>query len=137
MTEPAAETLLDRLGGEPVVARWVEAFYDAVAADPLLRPLFPEDLTESREKQFAFFVEMLGGPRRYTDKYGPAFLRFKHRHVRIGRPERDAWMAHAMETLRAAAPDDRIVADIEAKIAPLADHMINHHPERKDAQYFN
>lgn len=130
-------TVLERLGGEDAVRRWVDLFYDAVRSDETLGPLFPADLTESREKQFAFFVQMLGGRPLYLERFGRPFLRYQHRKIRIGVPERDAWMRRLMESLRQVTADEELMAYLERKIAPIADHMINHHPGRKDAQFFN
>ena len=36
--------------GEAVVCDWVERFYGRIVGDSLLAPLFPDDLTESRDK---------------------------------------------------------------------------------------
>jgi hemoglobin len=137
MTAPDESMLIERLGGEPAVRRWVDLFYDAVARDPVLAPLFPGDLSESRDKQFAFFVQMLGGPALYQERYGQPFLRYRHRKVRIGVPERDAWMLRVMEALRQVSSDAELVARLERRLAAIADQMINHHPERKDARFFN
>ncbi len=137
MTDSVAETFLQRLGGEEAVRRWVNLFYDAVSQDAVLAPLFPEDLTDSRDKQFAFFVQYFGGPALYSERYGNPFLRYLHRHVKIGQRERDAWMLRLMETLRQVISDEALATEIERTVGPLADHMINHHPERKDALYFN
>ncbi len=129
--------LIDALGGEDGIHAWVERFYDSIATDALLAPLFPRDLRASREKQFAFFVQHFGGAPLYEQRYGKAFLRYKHRHVRIGRPERDAWMALVLAALRATGASEQVVAAVEARLAPLADAMINHHAEQRDAYYFN
>lgn len=137
MSDSVAETFLQRLGGEEAVRRWVNLFYDAVSQDAVLAPLFPEDLTDSRDKQFAFFVQYFGGPALYSERYGNPFLRYLHRHVKIGQRERDAWMLRLMETLRQVISDEALATEIERTVGPLADHMINHHPERKDALYFN
>jgi hemoglobin len=128
---------LERLGGQDAVRDWVRRFYDKVALDPLLAPLFPPDLTASRDKQFRYFVELFGGPPLYSQAHGKPFLRFKHRLAKIGRPERDAWMRLLLESLLETTGDAALVAAVEARIAPIADAMVNHHPQRQDAQYFN
>ena len=125
------------LGGEPGIRRWVDRFYDQVPADPLLAPLFPPDLTASRDKQAAFFVEFFGGPPLYTQQHGPAFLRFKHRKAKIGVPERDAWMRLMLSSLREQGADEDLIARVKERLDPVATHMINYHPEQKDAYYFN
>jgi len=137
MAERANEIGLERLGGESGIRRWVDRFYGQVPTDPLLAPLFPPDLTGSRDKQFAFFVEFFGGPPLYSQRYGPAFLRYKHRKARIGVPERDAWMNLMLSCLKWEVSDEAVVEAVAARLGPIADHMINTHPERKDAQFFN
>lgn len=127
---------LERLGGEEAIARWVRAFYEKVAREPVLAPMF-DDLERAREKQDAYFVEFFGGPKRYTERYGRAFLRFKHRKFRIGRPERDAWMRLAMESFREqVSGEPELVDAVTHKLGAIADAMVNYDPERHDAYYF-
>ena len=128
---------LEDLGGEAGIRKWVELFYDKVGVHPTLIPIFPPDLTQSRAKQWAFFVEYFGGPAHYTNTYGNAFLRFKHRKAKIGFPERDAWMSCLLEALAETGASPELVTAVQQKVQGLADAMVNHHPDRKDALYFN
>lgn len=128
---------LNLLGGEEGVTRWITRFYEQLAEHPLLAGLFEQDMEVSRDKQVAFMVEFFGGPARYTEQYGKAFLRYKHRHIRIGRPERDAWMELIMACLRETGAEQGVIADVESRLAPLATAMVNYDPEKKDAYYFN
>ncbi len=137
MENPKPAPLLEELGGEEGIQRWMERFYQRIAAHDLLAPLFTADITVSRDKQVAFMTEFFGGPPRYSERYGKAFLRFKHRHVRIGRPERDAWMELLMATLMETGADQPLAVEVERRVAVMADAMINHKPEKKDAYYFN
>jgi hemoglobin len=133
---PAATVVdVERLGGEAGIARWVQRFYEKVAREPVLAPMF-EDLERAQAKQIAYFVELFGGPKRYSEQYGPPFLRFKHRAFRIGQPERDAWMLLAMEALRECGADEAVLAEVERKLSAIADAMVNHHPQRHDPYYF-
>lgn len=52
-------SLYDNLGGEETIRRLVEAFYPRVQREPLLGPLFPEDITPVMEKQFMFLSQFL------------------------------------------------------------------------------
>ena len=137
MENPKPAPLLEDLGGEEGIQRWMERFYERIAAHDLLAPLFTSDIAVSRDKQVAFMTEFFGGPPRYSERYGKAFLRFKHRHVRIGRPERDAWMELLMATLMETGADQPLAVEVERRVAVMADAMINHKPEKKDAYYFN
>ena len=129
--------LLERLGGEEGIRRWVDRFYDQVPQDPVLAPLFPPDLSVSREKQAAYFTEFFGGPPLYSQTFGRPFMRYLHRNVRIGQPERDAWMNGMMAALRAERNDPALLEAVAARLEPMATQMINHHPERKDSYFFN
>ena len=134
-TMAAGQVDLATLGGDAGVARWVARFYERVAQEPLLAPMF-EDLARAQARQHAYFVEFFGGPALYTQQHGKPFLRFRHRHFRIGRPERDAWLRLMVETLRDEGAAADVVAAVEARLAPIADAMINHDPERQDAYFF-
>ena len=127
---------LESLGGEEGILRWVTRFYDKVALHPLLSPMF-HDLETSRKKQHAYFVEIFGGTDAYTQQYGKPFLRFKHRHFKIGEPESVAWMQLAMESLREEIGEGPIADEIERRLGDLAVKMINHRPEGVDSHYFN
>ncbi len=128
---------LERLGGEAGIARWMTRFYDMIAQHPLLAELFTQDIAVSRDKQIAFMIEFFGGPARYTEQYGKPFLRFKHRHIKIGASERDAWMRLIMDALREITSDTALTAEVESRLGSLATAMVNRHPEKKDAYYFN
>ena len=65
-------------GVTPSGAQSVEEFYRRVEADEELRRLFPEDLTEGREKQALFLEQWLGGEPRYSELYGHPRLRMRH-----------------------------------------------------------
>ena len=39
----AEQTFYEEIGGHETVARIVEVFYEGVAGDPVLRPLYPEE----------------------------------------------------------------------------------------------
>lgn len=131
-------SFFEELGSsEDKIFQLVDVFYDRIAQDPILRPLFPEDLTEAKVKQSLFFIEYFGGPPRYSEKYGKAFLRFKHRHAVISHVERDAWLGHIEAAMTEIGVPTQLVADIMAKLRPMAEFMENSKPGVKDAQYFN
>ena len=136
-TSAAKPPLVERLGGEAGIRQWVDRFYDAVPDDPVLAPLFPEDLTVSREKQGAYFLEFFGGPPAYSQTFGRPFMRYLHRNVKIGQAERDAWMEGMMAALRAEQNDAELLGAVAERLGPMATQMINHHPARKDSYFFN
>jgi hemoglobin len=87
-------TVYDLLGGDEKFALLVDAFYRRVEQDPVLRPMYPEDLSESKEHLFLFLTQFFGGPRRYEERRGHPRLRMRHLPFPIGGRERDAWLRH-------------------------------------------
>jgi hemoglobin len=91
----SAPTFYDAVGGEETFRRLVHHFYDGVAEDPLLRPLYPEpDLAGAEERLRMFLVQYWGGPRTYQEQRGHPRLRMRHAPFAIGIAERDAWLRH-------------------------------------------
>lgn len=107
---PAQEriTFYQAVGGEETFRRLVSRFYQGVAADPLLRPLYPEeDLAGAEERLRQFLIQYWGGPNTYSQQRGHPALRMRHARFAIGQAERDAWLRHmteAVETLELPAP---------------------------------
>ena len=88
--------------GESFFVDLVDAFYVEVMADPLLRPMYPEDLTESRRHLRLFLIQYWGGPTTYSDERGHPRLRMRHVAFAIDDEARAAWlraMRAAMATL--------------------------------------
>lgn len=101
-----SESLFDRVGGEPVFRRVVDRFYDAVALDPVLRPLYPEqDLGPARDRLRMFLVQYWGGPATYSEQRGHPRLRMRHAAWVIGERERDHWLAHMRAAVDAESLD--------------------------------
>jgi hemoglobin len=104
------DTLFDRVGGEQFFFDLVGRFYLGVAGDPLLRPLYPDDLAESSRHLALFLIQYWGGPGTYSDERGHPRLRMRHFPFVIGVPERDAWLRHMLAALRALEEASRISA---------------------------
>jgi hemoglobin len=89
----APETFYQAVGGEPTFRRIVGRFYELVAKDEVLRPLYPEeDLGPAEERLRLFLMQYWGGPHTYSETRGHPRLRMRHAPFRIGPAERDAWL---------------------------------------------
>ncbi|MEZ0065777.1 hemoglobin [Streptacidiphilus sp. MAP12-20] len=89
------ETFYEQVGGEPTFRRLVHRFYEGVAEDPLLRPMYPEeDLGPAEERLFLFLSQYWGGPRTYSDERGHPRLRMRHAPFVVDRAAHDAWLRH-------------------------------------------
>ncbi|MFC4376950.1 globin [Nocardia halotolerans] len=91
--EQTATSFYDAVGGAETFRRIVSVFYREVAADEILRPLYPEEDLGPAERRLRMFLEQYwGGPRTYSDERGHPRLRMRHQPFVIGPLERDAWM---------------------------------------------
>lgn len=109
-------TIFEEAGGRPYFRALVAAFYESVADDPVLRPMYPEDLEGPAERLELFLVQFFGGPRDYEARRGHPRLRMRHLEFEIDEAARRAWMA-AMD-----AAIDR-VGTPEAVAAALRDYF--------------
>jgi hemoglobin len=98
-----SRTIYELAGGEAGFRQLVERFYERVAADELLRPIYPEaDLSGATERLTLFLIQYWGGPATYSEQRGHPRLRMRHQPFAIGLRERDAWLGHmtaAVESL--------------------------------------
>ncbi len=87
-------SVYELLGGEESLRLIVDAFYDKVEADAVLRPMYPADLAESKRRLFLFLLQFFGGPARYSEERGHPRLRMRHFPFAIDRQARDHWFDH-------------------------------------------
>ena len=100
-------------------------FYERVAGDEVLRPLYPDDLGPPRRRLCLFLAQFWGGPRLYEEQRGDPRLRARHMRWEIGLRERDRWVQHMMAALEAlpAGPLER--AQLRRHFEAVANHLIN------------
>jgi hemoglobin len=107
-----ATTLYERVGGEAYFHALVERFYEGVEQDPVLRPLYPEDLGPGKRHLALFLMQFWGGPQTYNALRGHPRLRMRHFPFSIGQAERSAWLRHmaaAVEASGAAGSDRQLL----------------------------
>lgn len=91
--EQTATSFYEAVGGAETFQRIVAAFYREVAADEVLRPLYPEQDLGPAERRLRMFLEQYwGGPRTYGEERGHPRLRMRHHPFKVGPIERDAWL---------------------------------------------
>jgi hemoglobin len=119
-------TFFEAVGGEETFRRLVHRFYEGVAADPILRPLYPEeDLEPAEERLRLFLIQYWGGPRTYSERRGHPRLRMRHAPFPIGEREREAWLTHmrvAVDELELPEQLDTMLWDY---LVMAANSMIN------------
>ncbi len=110
----------DDFGGDVVMGDLLDDFYRRIEHSAI-RGLFPSDLTETRDKQFAFQSEFWGGPARFTPWRGFPRLRARHLPFPIGESEAAEWLECMEQAVAASA-------------MPLAQHEVFLHRIRLTAR---
>jgi hemoglobin len=128
-TVEVVDALFDRVGGEQFFFDLIEAFYLGVGGDPLLRPLYPEDLTEPKRHLALFLAQYWGGPSTYNELRGHPRLRMRHVPFVIGPGERDAWLRHMQAAVAGMVEKERLSAldaeELDAYFAMAAQSLMN------------
>ena len=123
--EASVLNVYEALGGQPFFDDLVERFYRRVAMDPLLRPLYPDDLTGPRRHLALFLGQYWGGPTTYSGERGHPRLRMRHAPFVIGEPERDAWLRHMREAIAWTDPPPEVTTRLLAYVDMAAEAMRN------------
>ncbi|MFD2369458.1 globin [Brevibacillus sp. GCM10020057] len=118
-------TPYEQIGGAETLARLVDIFYNHVKRHPDLAPLFPEDLTPVKERQYQFLTQFLGGPTLYSDIHGHPMLRARHMRFPIGTAQATAWLACMDKAMTQAGITGDIREQIFDRLRLTAHHMIN------------
>lgn len=118
-------TVFDAVGGTPWFIAMIDRFYDAVETDLLLRPMYPDDLTESRQHMVTFLQQYWGGPTTYSDERGHPRLRMRHAPFIITSAEKDAWLTHMLAAVCAGDLHPEIEQKMVDYFEMAATHMIN------------
>ena len=123
MTE---QSLYDAAGGMPFFEALVGRFYEGVAVDPVLRPLYPEpDLAGACHRLTLFLAQYWGGPTTYGAERGHPRLRMRHSPFAIGPAQRDAWLARMREAIAWSDPPADVAARLQAYFDMAAEAMRN------------
>lgn len=122
-------SLYDDVGGAPVFRALVADFYVGVASDPVLRPLYEEDLEPAKERFAQFLMQYWGGPTTYSERRGHPRLRMRHAVWSIGARERDAWLSHMLGAVSRLDVDDRSRAAIWDHVERAAHTLVNTHDQ--------
>lgn len=128
------DTLFGRVGGDQFFNDLVDAFYEGIATDELLAPLYPDypDFGPARERLSLFLIQYWGGPQTYMEHRGHPRLRMRHMPFHIGERERDRWLVHmaaAIEQVCDGRPDGVDLArELLDYFVPAAEHLRNDNP---------
>lgn len=120
------DNFFEAVGGTDTFKRLVDVFYEGVATDPLLRPMYPEeDLGPAADRLRMFLEQYWGGPHTYSEQRGHPRLRMRHAPFRIGPAERDAWLRHMRTAVDSLELSDDLEGILWEYLARAAQFLIN------------
>ncbi len=119
-------TFYEEIGGRATIQKIVDVFYEGVATDPLLRPMYPEeDLGPAAERFTQFLEQYWGGPNTYSSERGHPRLRMRHGPFAVTTTARDRWLHHFRAGLDAAELTPEQDAQFWTYVQHAATFMVN------------
>jgi len=107
-------TPYDQFGGHEFFAKLVHRFYQGVANDSVLAPMYPADEMDAAERRLLMFLEQYwGGPSTYDEERGHPRLRMRHMPFAIDAEARDRWLTHMHDAILEMNMDD---AELESQL---------------------
>lgn len=120
-----SESLYEVVGGRAFFDALVERFYEHVERDPILRPMYPDDLAPGKRALAMFLAQYWGGPPDYSREKGHPRLRMRHLPFVIDEAARDAWLTAMLAAVEDSGADDDVRAALRDYFTTTATHMIN------------
>ncbi len=118
--------LFELVGGSPTFKKLVDRFYEGVATDELLRPMYPEeDLGPAAERLQLFLEQYWGGPTAYQELRGHPRLRMRHNPFKINPAARERWLLHMRAGLESLELPPLQEAELWAYLDRAATAMLN------------
>ncbi|WP_169165982.1 globin [Cellulomonas taurus] len=119
MTPEDPTSFYAAVGGHDTFVRLVDVFYQGVAEDPVLAPMYPEqDLGPAKVRLTMFLEQYWGGPTTYSEQRGHPRLRMRHAPFPVDTDARDRWLRHMRTAVDAL------------ELAPLHEAMLWDYLER-------
>jgi len=121
-------SITDLAGGPDAFVRLVDAFYVRVEADPLLRPMYPEDLAPGKRHLALFLAQYFGATDLYTSERGHPRLRMRHAPFPIDVEAAGRWAEHMLAAVAEQAFVPEVRAALEEYVVRATPTLVNRLP---------
>jgi len=118
-------TVFDEAGGMVFFAGLAHAFYQRVADDTTLRPLYPDDLGPGEDHLKLFLAQYWGGPTTYSDTRGHPRLRMRHVPFVIGPAEASHWLTNMVGAIDDMGTPDTLRQVMIDYFTMATTHLVN------------
>jgi hemoglobin len=118
----------DRAGGPEAFVRLVDAFYDRVETDEVLRPMYPEDLGPGKEHLALFLAQYFGAGPVYEVRRGHPRLRMRHAPFPIDPSAASRWAEHMLAAIAAQDLPDDVASELSEYVRRATPTLVNRLP---------
>ncbi len=116
----------ERVGGTETFRKLVAKFYEGVATDDVLRPMYPEeDLGPAAERLQLFLEQYWGGPTTYQEQRGHPRLKMRHMPFKINPLARERWLLHMRAAVESIELPQLLEAELWGYLDRAATAMLN------------
>lgn len=118
----------DEIGGMPTIEGIVALFYEGIAGDDLIRPMYEEEFLAdgSAERRLTLFLaQYWGGPTTYSEERGHPRLRVRHAPYPITPEAAERWLSHFRVGLEAADLTPEQTEQFWEYVTRAAEFLIN------------
>jgi hemoglobin len=124
--EAVGGNFYELVGGKETFRKIAAKFYEGVAADEILRPMYPEeDLGPAAERLQLFLEQYWGGPTTYQELRGHPRLRMRHNPFKINPQAREHWLMHMRSAVESVGLSPLHQAEMWAYFDRAATAMLN------------
>ena len=121
-----AGNFYERVGGKETFRKLVAKFYEGVAEDDVLRPMYPEeDLGPAAERLQLFLEQYWGGPTAYQELRGHPRLKMRHMPFKINPLARERWLFHMRAAVESIEMPQLLEAELWGYLDRAATAMLN------------
>lgn len=121
----SSQTLYESIGDANLQVL-LSSFYAKVFKSPIIGQLFNgTKADEIIDKQFCFLSQFLGGPQRYTEKYGPPKMRMRHLPHAIDDEAKNEWLKLMKLSINELDIDEQLKDALYNCFPLVAQHMVN------------
>ncbi len=123
---PGAGPFYEAVGGAPAFLALVTRFYEGVAQDPVLRPMYPDaDLGAAAERLRMFLEQYWGGPTTYQQQRGHPRLRMRHAPFAVTPTAREHWLTHMGDAVASLRLPEDLRRQLWGYLTSAADSLVN------------
>lgn len=124
--ENAGGNFYEKVGGKETFKKIAAKFYEGVANDQVLKPMYPEDdLGPAQERLQLFLEQYWGGPSEYQELRGHPRLRMRHMPFKINPEAREHWLMHMRAAVESVGLPPLLEAELWAYLDRAATAMLN------------